>query len=451
MVSWKKPASLGWGIAVLGVLLCVAVATPLSAQEAPHPLELTGFQPGRGYVSVLPWESIDVFSGSVVLTFTDLVLPGNAGLDLKVTRVFNSKGTWHWTIGIGPMVFDPPEPVPNPWGIRRNPEIWGVDGSEQPTFETFTGSGVFLTTGYARYTRATRTLEEPDGRIYVFDQNAFPIVEGQLRLRQIADVFGNTIDLYYDGWRIRAVQHLGGQQDRVVSLLHDNVGQVTLVSYSSEGLCEDWGALPVSGRPCARWSYGWGENGDGRTLTVTPPIGPGWLLESTSAGGAGTVTVTTPNGGRVAYDFGFFPYPARKTKGSGVAYTRKLNARRTADRGADYDPDAAWTFSYPGQGHSETVVQGPTRRVRYLSGETGNTTTYLATELVYAPDDPGETILLGKTEYAYRPIGSQVPGSPDPVGLVAYWPDRWDLESRSERPVSAPPLAGDPAAPEPDG
>ena len=262
-------------VAVVVVMAGVGVAAPLTAQEAPHPLELTGFQPGRGYLSLLPWEAIDVFSGSVVLTAVDLVLPGNAGLDLTVTRVFNSKGSWRWRIGIGPTVFDPPEPVPNPWGFWSNPEIWQVDGSEQPTFETSTGSGVFLTTGYARYTRSTRTLQEPDGTVYLFEESGEP---GYLRLRQIADAFGNTIDVYYDGWRMRAVQHLGGQQDREVSLLLDALGRVTTVSYSPDGLCEAGPGQPIAGRDCRRWVYGWGESGDARTLTVTPPQGPGWVI-----------------------------------------------------------------------------------------------------------------------------------------------------------------------------
>ncbi len=375
--------------AILALTLGLAAVTPLSAQEAPHPLELTGFQPGRGYLSVLPWESIDVFSGSVVMTFTDLVLPGNAGLDLRVTRVYNSKGSWRWKIGIGPSLFDPPEPVPNPWGIRPNPEIWSLDGGQQPTFETSTGSGIFLTTGYARYTRSTRTLQEPDGRIYLFEESGQP---GYLRLRQIADPFGNTIDVYYDTFRIRAVQHLGGQQDREVSLLTDSQGRVTTVSYSSEGLCEDGSGQPIAGRPCARWSYAWSETEVARALAVTPPVGSGWLFESTSAGGAGTLTVTTPQGGRVAYDFGFFPYQGRR---GGIAHTRKLSARRAADRGADYDSTATWTFTYPGADHSTTVVQGPTRRVRYVSGNMGGTTTFLASESVFAPADVNEVTLLG--------------------------------------------------------
>lgn len=48
-------------------------------------------------VSVLPWEQIDAYSGNLLLSFTDLVLPGNAGLDVVLTRTYNSKGSNPWT------------------------------------------------------------------------------------------------------------------------------------------------------------------------------------------------------------------------------------------------------------------------------------------------------------------------------------------------------------------
>lgn len=38
----------------------------------------------------LPFEQVDPFSGNLVVTATDLVLPENAGLDVRVTRVYNS-------------------------------------------------------------------------------------------------------------------------------------------------------------------------------------------------------------------------------------------------------------------------------------------------------------------------------------------------------------------------
>jgi hypothetical protein len=38
----------------------------------------------------LPWEQIDTYSGNVILSFEDLTLPGNAGLDLTIHRTTNA-------------------------------------------------------------------------------------------------------------------------------------------------------------------------------------------------------------------------------------------------------------------------------------------------------------------------------------------------------------------------
>lgn len=38
----------------------------------------------------MPWEHVDPFTGNVILRFTDVVLPGNAGFDLVVQRTYNS-------------------------------------------------------------------------------------------------------------------------------------------------------------------------------------------------------------------------------------------------------------------------------------------------------------------------------------------------------------------------
>src|SRR5437660_6614804 len=59
-----------------------------------------GFQKNRDYLHDLSFEHVDVFSGNVILSFTDLSLPGNAGVDLTWTRVHNSKLQGGWTFGI---------------------------------------------------------------------------------------------------------------------------------------------------------------------------------------------------------------------------------------------------------------------------------------------------------------------------------------------------------------
>src|SRR5688572_3563406 len=78
------------------VVLCSAIA---SAQTHPV-LDVPGIQDHRDYFSAMPFEHIDTFTGSLVLTFTDLVLPGNGGRELRFQRTFNSKPVPGWSYGI---------------------------------------------------------------------------------------------------------------------------------------------------------------------------------------------------------------------------------------------------------------------------------------------------------------------------------------------------------------
>lgn len=51
----------------------------------------TGFRLNKTYIRYSPQESINPFSGNLILSYTDIVLPGNGGLDLKIQRIYNSK------------------------------------------------------------------------------------------------------------------------------------------------------------------------------------------------------------------------------------------------------------------------------------------------------------------------------------------------------------------------
>jgi hypothetical protein len=70
-----------WGMLILvAVILCFAVTA--RAQEHPI-LDAKGFQLNRDYFSHFPFEHIDTQTGALILSFTDLVLPGHHGRDLK--------------------------------------------------------------------------------------------------------------------------------------------------------------------------------------------------------------------------------------------------------------------------------------------------------------------------------------------------------------------------------
>ena len=73
-------------VVVLGVFACLA--TSAAAQT---PFHHSGADSRHSTYSPLPNEHIDPASGALSLVATDLVLPGNAGFDLRVTRVYSSR------------------------------------------------------------------------------------------------------------------------------------------------------------------------------------------------------------------------------------------------------------------------------------------------------------------------------------------------------------------------
>jgi hypothetical protein len=98
-MNQSSVSRLAFGLA----LLCLAVLGTTSAAQTSEPdpvFEASGFQKNRPYFSQLPFENIDMVSGNLVLTFTDLVLPGNAGMDVRVQRTFNHNGRPKWSFGL---------------------------------------------------------------------------------------------------------------------------------------------------------------------------------------------------------------------------------------------------------------------------------------------------------------------------------------------------------------
>lgn len=78
------------GVSILGAVMSLGLASIAGAQKA-LPDE-PGFQPNRDYLALQPWEAIDTGSNNIILTFTDLALPGNAGRELRFDRVFSNQG-----------------------------------------------------------------------------------------------------------------------------------------------------------------------------------------------------------------------------------------------------------------------------------------------------------------------------------------------------------------------
>jgi hypothetical protein len=74
-------------IHLIGVLLATLIVSQARAQT---PFSHQGLDLLHPPDSALPNEQVDPASGALTVVGTDLVLPGNAGFDLAIQRVYNS-------------------------------------------------------------------------------------------------------------------------------------------------------------------------------------------------------------------------------------------------------------------------------------------------------------------------------------------------------------------------
>lgn len=142
------------------VFLCLTVSCTAYA-EGEHIRDFyqePGLNPFKDDTGDKNFESIDPFSGNLKLSFTDITLPGNGGMDINVTRVYNnpqyqptSKETsaigYGWTMHQGRVVFTAAGEL-DPANQRSVDICSQIDGStptvnsilDNPSFELPDGS-----------------------------------------------------------------------------------------------------------------------------------------------------------------------------------------------------------------------------------------------------------------------------------------------------------------------
>jgi hypothetical protein len=256
-------------ITIVAFLLVGAACPPAAAQIAPYETAREkGVLPEHGAVSFAPWETIDPWSGNVMLAFVDVALPGNAGFNLVVRRVYNSKdgGGWLFDIGMPHLQFT----------SSGYPIVINGDGSTMWLARPYTD--VYMSTSFWRYNSSTGLLQSPAGITYTFDSSGRPLTA--------TDPFNNQQTVTWVNGRIgHIVQTLGNGQNRQIDFTYDAQGNVA--------------SLACLGRT---WQYTWSS---GQLVQATPPAGSAWAF-SYSRTTVGTedqsaITVTTPTGGWVQY------------------------------------------------------------------------------------------------------------------------------------------------------
>ena len=308
--------------ALLMVLLVMLCGFSLSAGDPP-PHDPTsaafgavGARPERGYFSVLPWERVDAVNGSLTLTFTDLVLPGNAGLDLRITRTYRHQEQSHsqWTFGFTGVPIAAIMPAaPDP------PSLYMADGSTQ-SLHNGVVAGFWITTDFWRFNPSTRKLYLPNGSVATYGD---PGVHGGWGwLENVQDVFGNSITATWDAsHRLTKVEQTGNNPARTVTFAYETGGfKPTKMTYEGRD-----------------WLYSYESSAPYRLTSAQPPTGAAWSF----AYGSNALTVTTPNGGTVAYAF-------EDQDGRSVV--------RTATTGGRAVKGGTWTFGYAAGGNATTTT-----------------------------------------------------------------------------------------------
>ena len=335
-----------------------------------------GFVQNRDFFSQLPYEHIDPLSGNLLLTFTDLVLPGNAGFDLRIQRTYNSKiyrnfstfgdlldeDSWAgvgWTMHLGRVL--------NPEPLGASPVIEMPDGRRQRAYAHVDGSGQFITKEHWVYdaNSVPPVLNLPNGVTYSLGLVvALPGLGNVRYVTQIADPFGNRIDVEYgtasnappEGIS-RVTQWLSGNEKRVVTFTYDNATRrgVRTLQFSSGGTTHTW-TYSHATATFAGIQYS--------LLTkVTPPVGPSWeyRYNTTSPPRYELTRLTTPNGARVDYSYDTIEFfrPGTSTVVRSRAMVRRVTGGRDVQLGT-------WDFDYAqGSARNKTVSTSPCGKTTY--------------------------------------------------------------------------------------
>jgi YD repeat-containing protein len=332
----------------LTAFACVLLVITTSATgqtDPPDPVfDAEGFQNNRAYFSQLPFEYIDTMTGNVILTFTDLVLPGNAGFDLRIQRTYNTKHLVRWTFGVAGIplrVIHPNGPAAGE--LTPHPSLKTADGASHETMLLNSGnSSVYVTKEFWKYTITNRRLELPNGVRCDYDTSGF--------LTQATDPFENTLSFEW------ITISTAGSSATVLHTITQSVGNnQRLVIFSYD---EDSGSHPAKMEYIGReWTYtytapSWGTGA--RMLTrVTPPQGSDWQYAYSDAD---HTTVTTPARGTITYITQVHPeLVTPRSGGLNIANTRMITTRITGGAGI---ASGMWTYAFDG-GNDGTTVAGP--------------------------------------------------------------------------------------------
>jgi YD repeat-containing protein len=384
-VKLSIPVRMVCGAAV-AVGAFISGAAGALAVEPWEVFDARGFDPNRAPFSQLPYEHIDPMTGSLILTFADLSLPGNAGFDLRIQRTYNSKifrnfgtnggtldeDTWAgvgWTLHMGripdPPFSDVPPPIEMPDGSQHR-LYHAIDTS--PCAGDPGAGGCFVTRDFWIYNKNIHLLRLPNGVKYTFGAR-ITLPSGQIYryATQIEDAYGNVITVNY-------MTGTSNPPDGIASIVQDLGGQTRTVTFTADATRK---TLRTMSFGSSTWTYTQTDtNAAGFSLLsdVAPPLGASWQYGYNTNPPPNQpryelTSMTTPHGGGVIYTYRtqFFRLGTTVNIPSRVVGTR--NTTGLASNGN-------WTYSYAqGTAQNESEIFGPCGTTRQSFRGIGQDTT----------------------------------------------------------------------------
>ncbi len=345
-------------ISTIITLLFLLLPTPqLHSAEIPESGELyqgIGLDPERTIYSSEPTEAIDPFTGSLVLNYTDLHLPGNGGLDLAIQRTYYSKN-FSWRIFFGK--------------IERKDDLVTIelqDGSVHYGYAVDGSNNTqFLTKDFGKITFPAQptesnppTMRTSDGVLYTFKDQANPNQLDYYLLSSI-EKYTSRISIHY-----KSAQDLTGlpTSGLIPDYVVDSVGRIVRFTHQLSGgiaidpktisYCPNFsGTCSEAARIKIEYRYGSYPDSLPRLVEVKPPTGPSWHYDYQLTEAAYRLTtVISPAGGITKYGWGHFDKAidslsfrrfiglTQKTEsGRGVPSNVKTFAYTMGEEGDDYD------------------------------------------------------------------------------------------------------------------
>jgi YD repeat-containing protein len=353
-----------------GRLITVALALALvvgdrSDAANPH-IDARGFQPNRDLLSELPFEHIDPMTGNVLLTFTDLVLPGNAGFDLRIQRTYNSK-IYDLYTNAGGFTLDEDSWAGIGWRLHMGRVLTSISPGVHPIIEMPDGSrhqlyphmdrvgSHYMSKDYWTFEIGLPDpiLRLPNGVRYTFGHGTWGSF---LYVTQIEDAFGNEIIVNYesppaplDAIASITQKLVGQQQTRTVTFRYNENLPGPLGDQATGNLA----SMTFNGNT---WTYTQRLTNIfayTQLVAVEPPVGPSWTFDYDDSNPTTLYMLDhleTPNGGEIDYAY----VPQIFYIGSGSLFSPALIRRETSGR--DVMP-GVWTYKYSSsQDANQTIV-----------------------------------------------------------------------------------------------